>query len=128
MVLFAACLLQVTEPSYTRVLDCCEKAIVLSPSNVKALFRKGVALYHLQKSEEALAVLKQASSLPGGTKGKLMLLHTGKRHRSVFKILQVTNNLLHTFHLDHAACWVCYITLYFNKKLIPHHHVELYAA
>lgn len=79
MVLFAACLLQAKEPPYARVLDCCEKAIALSPTNVKALFRKGVALYHLQKSEEALAVLKQASCLPDGTKGKLTLLNKSKR-------------------------------------------------
>lgn len=61
----AACLLQLSEPSYSRVLECCDKALELSPSNAKALFRKGVALYHLQKPEECLKILQKASSLPG---------------------------------------------------------------
>ena len=65
----SACLLQPEKPNYTKVLQYCDNVIEISPDNVKALYRRGVAMYHLKRPEEALDTLKHAVNLPDGQKG-----------------------------------------------------------
>jgi len=62
---FSACMLQVSEPSYDRVLDCCKEAIERIPENVKAHYRCGVALFHLCRYDDAVASLQKAAELQG---------------------------------------------------------------
>lgn len=59
----AACLLQSDKPSYTRVVDCCKEATTRVPTNIKAHYRLGVALYHLKRFAEANDALKKAAEL-----------------------------------------------------------------
>ncbi|GFR74751.1 tetratricopeptide repeat protein 9C-like [Elysia marginata] len=56
----AACMLKEADPKYERVIEHCDKALEVSPSNGKALFRKGISLYFLGQFSEALDVLKGA--------------------------------------------------------------------
>jgi len=58
-------MLQVSEPSYGRVLDCCKEAIERVPENVKAHYRCGVALFHLCRYDDAVASLQKAAQLQG---------------------------------------------------------------
>jgi len=58
-------MLQVSEPSYDRVLDCCKEAIERIPENVKAHYRCGVALFHLCRYDDAVASLQKAAELQG---------------------------------------------------------------
>ncbi|RUS71916.1 hypothetical protein EGW08_020329 [Elysia chlorotica] len=60
----AACMLKESEPKYGRIIEHCDRALEVSPSNGKALFRKGISLYSLGKLSEALAVLKSAPASP----------------------------------------------------------------
>ena len=66
---FSACLLQVPDPSYAKVVQYCDQVLQVNPSNTKALFRKGRALYHQKDIDCALRVLKEAINLPDGQKG-----------------------------------------------------------
>lgn len=54
----AACLLQQGEPNYKRISEYCDNVLEISPENVKASYRKGVALYHLGKYDDAEEILK----------------------------------------------------------------------
>jgi len=63
----SACMLQVDEPSYGRVLDCCKEAIERVPENVKAHYRCGVALFHLSRYDDAVSSLQKAAELQGKT-------------------------------------------------------------
>ena len=56
-------MLQAEHPTYSRVLECCNDAIAITPDNPKVLYRKGVALYHLKRADEAVDVLKSAGRL-----------------------------------------------------------------
>ena len=58
----SACMLKEAEPKYERIIEHCDKALAVSPSNGKALFRKGISLYSLGQFSEALNVLKEAPS------------------------------------------------------------------
>jgi len=60
-----ACMLQVEEPSYGRVLDCCKEAIERVPENVKAHYRCGVALFQLGRYDDAVTSLHKAAQLQG---------------------------------------------------------------
>ncbi|KAK3801022.1 hypothetical protein RRG08_001266 [Elysia crispata] len=60
----AACMLKEAEPKYERIIEHCDKALAVSPSNGKALFRKGISLYSLGQLSEALDVLKEAPQGP----------------------------------------------------------------
>ena len=53
-------MLKEAEPKYERIIEHCDKALAVSPSNGKALFRKGISLYSLGQLSEALDVLKEA--------------------------------------------------------------------
>ena len=66
----SACILRMPSPVYTRVLQYCDQVIEMSSTNTKALFRKGVALYHLGEPEKAIHVLEKAQKQPGGEGGE----------------------------------------------------------
>ena len=58
-VFFSACMLQQEEPNYEKIIEHCNNVLGVSEGNVKALYRKGVALYHLKNYEDALDYLQQ---------------------------------------------------------------------
>ena len=66
---FSACLLQQEKPSYTKIITYCENVLEITPDNVKAMYRKGVALYHLKNYESAKRTLIAANGTPDGQKG-----------------------------------------------------------
>ena len=66
---FTACLLQTDNPSYEKVKLYCDNVLEVAPNNVKALYRRGVAAYHLRSPDDALIYLKQAGNEPDGKKG-----------------------------------------------------------
>lgn len=57
---FSACMLQQEEPNYEKIIEHCNNVLGVSEGNMKALFRKGVALYHLKNYEDALDFLQQS--------------------------------------------------------------------
>lgn len=59
-----------SSPMYEKVVFYCDCVLEFSPENIKALFRKGVALYHLKTVDVAMECLTQATKQPGGEKGK----------------------------------------------------------
>lgn len=61
----AACLLQLPEPNYEKIIDYCNNVIELTPSNVKAYYRRGMAYCHLENFEKALESFDQAESEAG---------------------------------------------------------------
>ncbi|XP_046369631.2 tetratricopeptide repeat protein 9C-like [Haliotis rufescens] len=60
----AACLLQQGDPNYGKVIEYCDSVLSIQAGNVKAVYRKGQALYHLKRYEKALDVLSQANEEP----------------------------------------------------------------
>ncbi|KAG8449495.1 hypothetical protein GDO86_016221 [Hymenochirus boettgeri] len=58
----AACLLQAELVNYERVKEYCLKVLKKEGENFKALYRSGVAFYHLGDYEKALHYLKEAKS------------------------------------------------------------------
>ena len=65
--LCTACYLQTSKlgrSAYRDVIGHCEEALVINAASIKALYRKGVALYHIQRYTDAIEVLTQASQLP----------------------------------------------------------------
>ncbi|XP_072485345.1 tetratricopeptide repeat protein 9A [Notamacropus eugenii] len=56
----AACLLQAELVNYERVKEYCLKVLKKEGENVKALYRSGVAFYHLGDYDKALYYLKEA--------------------------------------------------------------------
>ncbi|CAH2328084.1 tetratricopeptide repeat 9A [Pelobates cultripes] len=58
----AACLLQAELVNYERVKDYCLKVLNKEGENFKALYRSGVAFYHLGDYDKALYYLKEAKS------------------------------------------------------------------
>ncbi|XP_038621359.1 tetratricopeptide repeat protein 9A [Tachyglossus aculeatus] len=56
----AACLLQAELVNYERVKDYCLKVLKKEGENFKALYRSGVAFYHLGDFDKALHYLKEA--------------------------------------------------------------------
>jgi len=73
-------MLQVSEPSYDRVLDCCKEAIDRVPENVKAHYRCGVALFHLCRYDDAVASLQKAAQLQDKTGA---FLAVNKKHHKL---------------------------------------------
>ncbi|XP_009865964.1 PREDICTED: tetratricopeptide repeat protein 9A-like [Apaloderma vittatum] len=64
----AACLLQAELVNYERVKEYCLKVLQKEGENFKALYRSGVAFYHLGDFNKALYYLKEARSRqPTGT-------------------------------------------------------------
>lgn len=57
----AACQLQ--NYSYDYVVENCTQALEINPNNIKALYRRGTALIHLQEYERAKCDLEQAKNL-----------------------------------------------------------------
>nr|XP_056707614.1 tetratricopeptide repeat protein 9A [Euleptes europaea] len=67
----AACLLQAELVNYERVKEYCLKVLKKEGENFKALYRSGVAFYHLGDYNKALYYLKEARSRqPAGTGSK----------------------------------------------------------
>lgn len=64
----AACLLQQDKPNYEKILDYCESVLEYTPDNVKAHYRKGLALYHMKNFEKAIDSFHQASSISKNSK------------------------------------------------------------
>lgn len=58
----AACLLQAELVNYERVKEYCLKVLQKEGENFKALYRSGVAFYHLGDFNKALYYLKEARS------------------------------------------------------------------
>ena len=55
---------------YSRVLQYSNNVLKLAPNNVKALYRKGVALYYLKDPSSALESLEKARNQPGCDTGE----------------------------------------------------------
>ncbi|XP_071482003.1 tetratricopeptide repeat protein 9C-like [Diadema antillarum] len=75
----AACLLQQPEPNYAKVEHYCCRVLANSPSNEKALYRKGVALYHMRDYEgafQSLSLAQKLSSTDANVKRYLQLCET----------------------------------------------------
>ena len=68
----SACLLTRDPPSYSRVLEKCENALERQPDNIKALYRKGVALYHLERVEQSMEVFEKIEKLSQDSLGRLI--------------------------------------------------------
>ena len=66
---FPACLLQTENPRLENVIQHCDHVIELSPSNIKALYRKGQALFRMGDTDRAQELLQRAARLPEGAKG-----------------------------------------------------------
>ncbi|KAL3872619.1 hypothetical protein ACJMK2_035834 [Sinanodonta woodiana] len=62
----AACLIQVDTPNYQKIIEYCDRVLEISPGSAKALYRKGMSLYNLQKYEKALEALEQAKCTDKG--------------------------------------------------------------
>ncbi|XP_071161477.1 tetratricopeptide repeat protein 9C-like [Mytilus edulis] len=73
----AACMLQQEEPSYEKIVEHCNNVLEASKGNVKALYRKGVACYHLKNYEEALEYLQQSKQNDTLTRKYLTLCKHG---------------------------------------------------
>lgn len=58
----AACLLNTTPVNYEKVLEYSTIAADMSDSNAKALFRQGMALYHLRRYDDAFSSLQAAQN------------------------------------------------------------------
>lgn len=58
----AACLLNTTDVNYEKVLEYSTMAADLSEGNAKALFRRGMALYHLRRYDDAFSSLQEAQN------------------------------------------------------------------
>ncbi|XP_062604773.1 tetratricopeptide repeat protein 9C-like [Saccostrea cucullata] len=69
----AACLLQEKEPNYSKIVEYCDEVLQVSPGNIKAQHRKGVALYHLKKYEESMSTLQKADQTDSSTKKYLQM-------------------------------------------------------
>ncbi|XP_076305608.1 tetratricopeptide repeat protein 9A-like isoform X1 [Tachypleus tridentatus] len=61
----ANCLLQ-QEKKMERVIFYCDKVLDIEPTNVKALYRKGKALYNIKDYDTALQVLQKAQEVDNG--------------------------------------------------------------
>ena len=76
---------------YEKVLQYCDEVLQLSPNSVKAMYRKGVALYNLSRLDDALEELLKAQQQPTGMKGnvtgKSLHLHLS---RTEFKYINAT--------------------------------------
>lgn len=61
----AACLLQQPDPNYTKIIEYCNNVTELTPQNVKAYYRRGLAYRHLRNFETALESFEQAEHVAG---------------------------------------------------------------
>ncbi|XP_070571373.1 tetratricopeptide repeat protein 9C-like [Ptychodera flava] len=62
----AACLLQVSNPNYEKIIHYCDCVLSQQPDNVKALYRRGMALYHTKAYDDSRDCLLQAKGLCTG--------------------------------------------------------------
>jgi len=71
---YAACYLETSKlgrSAYQDVVAHCDEALIINPDSIKALYRKGVALFHTQRYSDAIDVLTQASELPDPQRNSL---------------------------------------------------------
>jgi len=66
----SACLLKQPDPNYDKILEYCGKVIEVDPTNVKAYFRSGLALYNLKNYEDALHSFETAVHIDSSFSGK----------------------------------------------------------
>nr|XP_040130527.1 tetratricopeptide repeat protein 9A isoform X1 [Ictidomys tridecemlineatus] len=111
--IFSACLLQAELVNYERVKEYCLKVLKKEGENFKALYRSGVAFYHLGDYDKALYYLKEArtrqptghselstfarrgSEREGPTSGSPLSCHHGKAkgpwlNTNVIRYIQLT--------------------------------------
>ncbi|XP_041350611.1 tetratricopeptide repeat protein 9C-like [Gigantopelta aegis] len=60
----AACLLQQETPNYEKIIQYCDYVLEGVPTNVKAIYRKGMSLFHLKDYDKAIETLKEAHTDP----------------------------------------------------------------
>ncbi|XP_074662269.1 tetratricopeptide repeat protein 9C-like [Tubulanus polymorphus] len=63
----AACMLGQESPNYEKIVQHCNDSLKLGETT-KALYRKGIALYHLNDVDRAMEALKKASNRADGQK------------------------------------------------------------
>ena len=66
----SACLLQQEKPNYEKIMEYCEFVLEYTPENLKAHYRKGLALYHMNNFEKAIDFFHQAADIAKDSKGK----------------------------------------------------------
>lgn len=72
LLVLAGCLLQMELVNYERVKEYCLKVLHKEGKNFKALYRSGVAYYHLGDFQKALYYLKESHKQePSGQEAKL---------------------------------------------------------
>lgn len=81
----AACLLQMEPVNYERVREYSQKVLHGQPDNAKALYRAGVAFFHLQDYEQAQRYL-------------LAAVHRQPKDANVQRYLQLTQSELSSYH------------------------------
>lgn len=59
LVLNTACMLKEEKPKYDRIIEFCDRALEVSPTNLKALYRKASSQYACRDYEEALKTLEK---------------------------------------------------------------------
>lgn len=68
------CILNNEKPNYEKIVQYCDLVLKEDNKNMKALYRKGLALYNLKDPAGALEVLKKAKSSPGISAGAFVVL------------------------------------------------------
>lgn len=96
-----ACLLQMELVNYERVKEYCLKVLLKEGKNFKALYRSGVAYYHLGDFQKALHYLKESHKQePSGAS------HSSKDSSSVAE--------RQVWSASHSGFWLALITASFN--------------
>ncbi|KAM6159622.1 tetratricopeptide repeat protein 9C [Erethizon dorsatum] len=89
----AACLLQMEPVNYERVREYSQKVLRRQPDNAKALYRAGVAFFHLQDYEQAQRHL-------------LAAVHRQPKDADVQRYLQLTQSELSSYHRKQRQLYV----------------------
>ncbi|EHB02100.1 Tetratricopeptide repeat protein 9C [Heterocephalus glaber] len=89
----AACLLQMEPVNYERVREYSQKVLRRQPDNAKALYRAGVAFFHLQDYEQAQHYLLAAG-------------HRQPKDASVRRYLQLTQSELSSYRREQKQLYL----------------------
>ena len=68
-------------------MEYCEYVLEYTPENIKAHYRKGLALYHMKNFEKAIDLFHQAASIAKNTKGKVHLYSKSSKISNTFLFL-----------------------------------------
>ena len=82
-------MLQQEKPNYEKILEYCEYVLEYTPENIKAHYRKGLALYHMNNFEKAIDFFHQASDIAKDSKGDYCC-HT---HCSFYQLKYFTSDI-----------------------------------